>query len=336
MKDYEIVLSESEYEKLIAEIRQLKQDIATLTAEKDDLELHICREILAEYNKKIGNLEYEATQKMLELKQLVRIIEYIQAAINRQEQASYELAKQKTKEEYKKYEDELKKKAEDIKKNAEYARERARQDEKNRQEAERKAQEKAAEEEKKKEENKAEENKEEEKAEDKKEEKTGEKETESEEKKAETPEEELKKLYRKIVKKLHPDMNPDITEAETCLLHEAIEAYGKGDLIRLREIADEIDDEDIAEKYKDNPADIEKLKELRDRLLLQKKDLEYQIKTIKESFPYNAKDFLADEEAVKERQESIRNFLKICDEEIEKLNRKIEEIRKELNKEKNV
>ena len=82
MKDYEIVLSKSEYEKLIAEIRQLKQDIAALTAEKDDLELHICREILADYNEKVGNLEYEALQKTLEIKQLKRTIDAIIYHVN--------------------------------------------------------------------------------------------------------------------------------------------------------------------------------------------------------------------------------------------------------------
>ena len=56
MKAYEVipVQTTSEYETLIAQIRQLKQDIADLTVEKDDLEGHICREILADYNKKVG------------------------------------------------------------------------------------------------------------------------------------------------------------------------------------------------------------------------------------------------------------------------------------------
>ncbi len=351
MKDYEIVLSKSEYEKLIAETRQLKQDIAALTAEKDDLELHICREILADYNEKVGNLEYEALQKMLEIKQLKRTIEYIQAAINRQEQTkvTYEEAKQKTKEDYKQYEDDLKKKAEDIKKNAEYARERAKQDEKNRQEAKRRAEEKsfsahkdiitkeASESEKtvnedgKKSGTKSADT-EKQKAGEGAEERTEEnKATEEEPKKTETPEEELKRLYRKIVKKLHPDMNPDATEAEKRLLQEAMDAYEKGDLERLREIAEEIDDEDIAEKYKDTPEDLEKLRELRDRLLLQKKDLEYQIQAIKDDFPYNVKDFLADEDAVQKRQEQVRQFMQACDEEIERLNKRIEELREKLN-----
>ena len=43
MKSYEVIPIQtiSEYDSLIAQIRQLKQDIADLTAEKDDLEGHI-------------------------------------------------------------------------------------------------------------------------------------------------------------------------------------------------------------------------------------------------------------------------------------------------------
>ena len=47
----EIIISElqNEYDALVAEVQKLKDEIADLTAEKDDLELHICRELKAEY-----------------------------------------------------------------------------------------------------------------------------------------------------------------------------------------------------------------------------------------------------------------------------------------------
>ena len=70
MNTYEIVPAISEYGALIEEIRRLKQEIADLTAERDDLEGHICKEILAEYNEKVGCLEFDALQKTLEIKQL--------------------------------------------------------------------------------------------------------------------------------------------------------------------------------------------------------------------------------------------------------------------------
>ena len=348
MEKRAIIPIQSEYEALIEEIRQLKLDIAALTAERDDLKLHICREIEADYNEKIGNLEQEALQKTLEIKKLVRVIEYIQAAINRQEQASFEEAEKKTNEEYKQYEDELKQKAENIKKNAEYARQRAKQDEKNRQEAERrnaqqqsdesgsvmaagvKKDEKTAEsKDDSDKDSRAEEHSKEEQSKEEKENKNTE---HAAEERNETPEEELKRLYRKIVKKLHPDMNPDATEEEKQLLQEAMSAYESGDLERLREIAEEIDDTDIAERFKDTEEDLIQLRAIRDRLLLQKKDLEYQIREIKGSFPYNMKDFLADEEKIREQQEAVRGYIRTCEQEIEKLNAHIEEMRKKLKK----
>ena len=44
------------------------------------------------------------------------------------------------------------------------------------------------------------------------------------------------------------------------------------------------------------------------------------------------KDFLADEDAVRERQETVRKFMQDCDEEIDRLNKRIEELREKLNK----
>ena len=119
MKSYEVIPIQtiSEYDSLIAQIRQLKQDIADLTAEKDDLEGHICREILADYNEKVGNAEFEATLKLTEIEKLKRVIAYIQAALNRQEAASYEKAFRKMEKDFEKYEEDLRRKAEEIKKN---------------------------------------------------------------------------------------------------------------------------------------------------------------------------------------------------------------------------
>ena len=79
----------------------------------------------------------------------------------------------------------------------------------------------------------------------------------------ETPAQELKRLYRYIMKKLHPDANPDATEAEMDLLRKAQKAYSEGDLDTLRDIADQLDDTEITEKYNDTPEDLIKLRELR-------------------------------------------------------------------------
>lgn len=72
----EIVLSniKTEYQSLIEEVENLRLVIAALSAEKDDLELHVCREIQAEYDMKVGNLEYEIMSYNLEIERLRLVI----------------------------------------------------------------------------------------------------------------------------------------------------------------------------------------------------------------------------------------------------------------------
>ncbi len=75
----EIIMSnvKTEYQSLIEEVENIKRVIAALSAEKDDLELHICREIQAEYDMKIGNLEYEIMNYNLEIERLKLVIDFM-------------------------------------------------------------------------------------------------------------------------------------------------------------------------------------------------------------------------------------------------------------------
>ncbi len=325
-----IIPAKSEYEKLIEKIRELKNIIAALTAEKDDLELHICREIQAEYDSKVGNLEYQIMAYNLEIERLRTIILILQAALNRDEEVSYEEAEEQANEQFEEAYDELNKKAEEIKQDQEYAKRRAAQDEEN---------EKKAEQEKENEdprENAQEESAEynaEADAENKSDETTrdGDNEQSSGKKKHETPSEELKRLFRMIVKRLHPDMNPDLTEAEKQLFNDAVQAHANGDLERLREIAAMLDDTDVSEKYENTPEGIAALKELLQELTDQMNSISSQIEYIKNQFPYNAKEFLADEEAVHKRQEELKAIIKDCLSTIEELNKRIETLNKEID-----
>jgi chromosome segregation ATPase len=347
----------SEYDKLIGEILELELKLAALAEEIDDLENHVCVELRAEYDQKVGNLEYQARAYQFEIARLKRAIELLQAAINKQEAAKYEDVQKRIEAEYKEFEEELHKKAEDMKRDSEYAKRRAKKDQEN---------EKKAEEERKargdrsgkgasadgkqddysKKDSKAEKESEEKRAEDNKgkigsdkadSETTDESKTEGEKGESEgfgpdrvneTPAQELKRLYRYIMKKLHPDANPDATEAEMELLRKAQKAYAEGDLETLREIADQIDDTEITEKYSDTPEDIIKLRELRAKLAEKLEILITHIDDIKNSFPYNEKDFLADEEAVAKRQEELAEYNKACADKIVELQEKILELSK--------
>ena len=99
------------------------------------------------------------------------------------------------------------------------------------------------------------------------------------------PAKELKSLYRKIVKALHPDNKKDRTPKDDELLMEAKKAFEEGDLERLRQIAEMIEDEDIEKRFKNTPEDIEALKELKQRLKNRLLDLEREVQHIKNSFP---------------------------------------------------
>lgn len=334
----------SEYDKLIEEILELELKLAALAEEIDDLENHICVELRAEYDQKVGNLEYQARAYQFEIARLKRAIELLQAAINRQEAAKYEDVQKRVEAEYKEYEEDLHKKAEDMKRDSEYAKRRAQKDQEN---------EKKAEEERKargdgsgkstssdgkkngdsKKDAQAEKNSEGKKDENKTEsEKADGEKSESEglgpDRVNETPAQELKRLYRHIMKKLHPDANPDATEAEMELLRKAQKAYSEADLDTLRDIADQLDDTEITEKYIDTPEDILKLRELKAKLAEKVEILIAHIDEIKNSFPYNEKDFLADEEAVAKRQEELAEYNKACADKIIELQEKLLEMSK--------
>ena len=321
-----LVLSKSEYERLMEEIRILKAQIASLMAEKDDLELHVCREIQADYDEKVGGLELEAEELKLKIQQLKRTIEYMQAVINQQKKADYEEAKKKTEEEYRQYEEDLHKRAEDIHNNEDYARRRAKQDRKNR---------KAAEEEFRRTDEKKNQTRSgahKYQRDDTKrigadtEEESAESERQESAEDPVSPDQELKRLYRKIVKRLHPDTNPNVTEHEKELLNEAMQAYADGDLERLQEIWDMIAD-GSEEEFSDSEEDLKRLRKLAERLREQKEILEYAIDHIKSTFPYIAKDFLADEVAVAARRKELKEFIEACKEEIARLEERLQELR---------
>lgn len=108
-----IILS-PEYLKLIEEVKQLKEDIASLYEEKDELVYHICRNIETEYMSKVGVLEYKLFKFQCKILRLKRKIELYQIKINRQEIPSEKEIEEKLNIEYKEYGQKLNKMSNDI------------------------------------------------------------------------------------------------------------------------------------------------------------------------------------------------------------------------------
>ena len=116
MNEKSIILSESEYEHLLEEIHQLQAHLAVLIAMRDDLVYHVCPALQAEYEEKVVSLERELFAANLYMQEKKRILEILQAQLNRQQALSVEQAEQMAREEFKKHEEELKRKAEEARK----------------------------------------------------------------------------------------------------------------------------------------------------------------------------------------------------------------------------
>ncbi len=345
----EIVLTQviNEYESLIQEVQKLKMVVAALEAEKDDLELNVCRRLRAEYDEKIGHLEMQITSYNLEIERLRSIIESMQAAVNRDEKITPEDAGKEADEKLKNFYDDLGKRAEQAKEDEEFAKKRAEQDEKNAQDAG------YSEEEPEDDEpfdwdeffkniddfNKAFEDffrafgnafgggsgssEDYSKAESF--------DQGGSAKKNVNPAKELKSLYRKIVKALHPDNKKNRSQKDDELLMEAKVAFEEGNIERLRQIAEMIEDEDLEKRFKDKPEDIEELKQLKRKLKMQMMVLKRDIHQIKNSFPYKEKEFLADDEAVAARQDELKRIIESCKNTITALNDRIDLLQKQMN-----
>jgi hypothetical protein len=309
----ELVLREGEGEKLKREIRELREKAAALTAERDDLKHRVCRELEAEYNRRIGVLELTVLMKRIRVLQLRRLLEALQALLNRREQPDFLKEEEKIREESRAYEEDLKDRAEKIRRDEEEEGRRRKkrtewEERKRREEAEEKGREKDRKE-----------------ADPYPEQKRISREDESS---GPSFTERLKSLYRRIVKLLHPDMNPDVTKEQQALFRDAVRAYKEEDIDRLQEISDLLDAQIFPERAGDSPEDLAKLRKIRDGLLSAIAALEAEIREIKETRPYLYKFFLEDEDAVKERRESLFALIRELDEQIGVLEERLGEMKK--------
>ncbi len=125
----------------------------------------------------------------------------------------------------------------------------------------------------------------------------------------------LKEIFRLLCKRLHPDLNPDQSEEEKDLFIRVKAAY---DLQRLDELQNIL-------LYLDEP-DKEKLLNLssidkRERITHLEKNIQVlkdKIDLLNQSFPFNVKDLIFDEESIVQKQDGIQAQIKSCEEEIEK------------------
>ena len=281
--DSSLVPSPSEYERLLEEVKQLQARLVWLTALRDDLTDHVCPALRALYEEKIAFLERELLAAQIDLREKQRILELLQADMNRRKKPSFEQAEKQARQEHKRYEEDLKHRAEEAKKFRDYWTNQSKWQQHDQ----------------------AEKNRPSEKTD------LSGKSREDAAGRILPPSEELKSLYRKIVKRLHPDVHPDPTPREKELLRQAQEAYKIGDLEKMRGIWEEITGLDPPEThYEDSEEGREQLRALVKVLQAKCTSLEREILKIRSEYPYTMKAFLDDENAVEERRRELKNQIR--------------------------
>lgn len=143
---------------------------------------------------------------------------------------------------------------------------------------------------------------------------------EEEKKNQEDEKRELRDLYRKLVHRLHPDLHPEQTEWEKELFLKIQEAYEKGDLERLRELAKQLEagmpadavDNETTEEWE------ERVNQLKEEIA----KIREEIARILQGFPFTYRERLNDPEWIAQTQDMLRKEIA----ELEKEKTRLEKI----------
>ena len=127
---------------------------------------------------------------------------------------------------------------------------------------------------------------------------------EEEKKNQENEKRELRDLYRKLVHRLHPDLHPEQTEWEKELFLKVQDAYEKGDLERLRELAQQLEagmpadavDNETTEEWE------ERINQLKEEIAKIREEIE----KILQEFPFTYRERLNNPEWIAQTQDMLR------------------------------
>ena len=288
-----IILNEDEtISRLRKEIRLLREELAALLSEKNNLELVECRRLQAVYSVEIESLLGELYRKQYELRYLKREIQLIRAALNRQETVTVEALEERLKKE----DTEFRARFDEFMRKVYEAREYQKKHTQDPEEA---------------------------RSPD-----TADSVPPEEDRRSP---EYRKKLYRNIVKAMHPDLHPDQTSEEADLFKKANIAYEDGDTDTLEMIWQTVSGGKAEPNPEDSDqVQLEALLSERARLteliLLLRRDID----RIRSSFPYNLKDILEDPEKLEQRKAEIRVRIDEAEKDTEKSRSVLEELKKKL------
>jgi len=127
---------------------------------------------------------------------------------------------------------------------------------------------------------------------------------EEEKKNQENEKRELRDLYRKLVHRLHPDLHPDQTEWEKELFLKVQDAYEKGDLEKLRELAQQLEAGMPADAV--NNETTEEWEERVNQLKEEIAKIREEIEKILQEFPFTYRERLNNPEWIAQTQDMLR------------------------------
>ncbi len=127
---------------------------------------------------------------------------------------------------------------------------------------------------------------------------------EEEKKNQENEKRELRDLYRKLVHRLHPDLHPEQTEWEKELFLKVQDAYEKGDLEKLRELAQQLEAGMPADAV--NNETTEEWEERVNQLKEEIAKIREEIARILQEFPFTYRERLNNPEWIAQTQDMLR------------------------------
>ena len=127
---------------------------------------------------------------------------------------------------------------------------------------------------------------------------------EEEKKNQENEKRELRDLYRKLVHRLHPDLHPEQTEWEKKLFLKVQDAYEKGDLEKLRELAQQLEAGMPADAV--NNETTEEWEERVNQLKEEIANIREEIEKILQEFPFTYRERLNNPEWIAQTQDMLR------------------------------
>ena len=142
---------------------------------------------------------------------------------------------------------------------------------------------------------------------------------------------EIKKIYKELILKLHPDLNEELSKNEEDLFFKVMESYEAGDLERLKVL--KVLASDISNN-EDEPVEgniLDKLKENINLLEIRLELIDKEIDEVKDSYPYNKKFLLDDEEKLEENKEILQNELNIFIETLAMYKKKLDYLLNSIN-----